>query len=74
MDIYGMCMLKKHFKYSGIATALCLLYTPIASAQSDNTEMDSLTVVGHSIDKTTHDFHSILDSSTPQAQNCINRR
>ncbi|MCO7050321.1 TonB-dependent receptor [Proteus terrae] len=68
MDIYGMCMLKKHFKYSGIATALCLLYSPIASAQSDNTEMDSLTVVGHSIDKTTHDFHSILDSSTPQAQ------
>lgn len=68
MDIYGMCMLKKHYKYSGIATTLCLLYTPITSAQSDNTEMDSLTVVGHSIDKKIHDFHSILDSSTPLAQ------
>ncbi|MEZ2685078.1 TonB-dependent receptor domain-containing protein [Proteus vulgaris] len=68
MDIYGMCMLKKHFKYSGIATALCLLYSPIASAHAENTQTDSLTVIGHKYHEIEHNFQSTIETSTPQAK------
>ncbi|MCK9782623.1 TonB-dependent receptor plug domain-containing protein, partial [Proteus columbae] len=67
MDIYGMCMLKKHFKYSGIATALCLLYSPIASAHLENTGTDSLTVIGYNDDRTS-DFRSVIDASSAKTQ------
>ncbi|WP_311747971.1 TonB-dependent receptor domain-containing protein [Proteus penneri] len=66
MDIYGMCMLKKHFKYSGIATALCLLYSPIASAQLENNGTETLTVIDTT--NTTPDFHSTIDTTTAKAQ------
>lgn len=67
MDIYGMCMLKKYFKYSGIATALCLLYSPIASAHSENTQTDSLTVIEYKDNQPT-DFHSVIDITSAKTQ------
>lgn len=68
MDIYSMCMLKKHFKYSGIATALCLLYTPIASAHLEKTKTDLLTVIGHKYNEIEHNFQSTIENSTPRAK------
>lgn len=68
MDIYGMCMLKKHFKYSGVATALCLLYPPIASAHLEKTKTDPLTVIGHKYNEIEHNFQSTIESSTPRAK------
>lgn len=67
MDIYGMRMLKKHFKYSGIATALCLLYSPIASAHPENSSTEALTVIGYN-DNLASDFHSVIDTSSAKAQ------
>ncbi|MBI6530348.1 TonB-dependent receptor [Proteus vulgaris] len=67
MDIYGMCMLKKHFKYSGIATALCLLYSPFASAHHDNSDKGTLTVVGYQDNKIT-DFHSVINVDSAKKQ------
>ncbi|MEQ4923591.1 TonB-dependent receptor domain-containing protein [Proteus hauseri] len=66
MDIYGMCMLKKQFKYTNIAAALCLLYTPIAFAQLENSGTETLTVIATT--NTTPDFHSTIDTTTASAQ------
>ncbi|OAT21487.1 TonB-dependent receptor domain-containing protein [Proteus myxofaciens] len=67
MDIYGMCMLKKQFKYSGIATAFCLLYPSIASAHTEHST-ETLTVIGHQAQIATPDFHTTIESTTPEAQ------
>ncbi|QAV24447.1 TonB-dependent receptor domain-containing protein [Proteus hauseri] len=70
MDIYSMCMLKKHFKFTGIATAFCLLYTPITFAhitQLKNSDKDTLTVISSTQDKN-HEFHSTIDTISAKAQ------
>ena len=46
MDINGMSMLKRNFKYSTLATAICLLYAPTTFAHIEKVETDSLTVIG----------------------------
>ncbi|HIE4214883.1 TPA: TonB-dependent receptor domain-containing protein [Proteus mirabilis] len=67
MDINGMSMLKRNFKYSTLATAICLLYTPIIHAQVEKPQTDTLTVIGQQDSEVT-DFQSLIDTRSAQAQ------
>lgn len=67
MDINGMSMLKRNFKYSTLATAICLLYTPIIHAQLEKPQTDTLTVIGQQDSEVT-DFQSVVDTRSAQAQ------
>lgn len=67
MDINGMSMLKRNFKYSTLATAICLLYTPIIYAQVEKPQTDTLTVIGQQDSEIT-DFQSVVDTGSAQAQ------
>lgn len=67
MDINGMSMLKRNFKYSTLATAICLLYTPIIHAQVEKPQTDTLTVIGQQDSEVT-DFQSVVDARSAQAQ------
>lgn len=62
-----MSMLKKNFKYSTLATAICLLYTPAIYAHVETSQADTLTVVGQQ-DNYMADFHSVVDTRSAQAQ------
>ncbi len=67
MDINGMSMLKRNFKYSTLATAICLLYAPATFAHIEKVETDTLTVIGQQ-DQQTADFQSVVDTRSTQAQ------
>ncbi|WP_369504409.1 TonB-dependent receptor domain-containing protein [Proteus mirabilis] len=68
MDINGMSMLKRNFKYSTLATAICLLYAPTTFAHIEKVETDTLTVIGQQDNQIT-DFQSVVDTRSAQAQN-----
>lgn len=67
MDINGMSMLKRNFKYSTLATAICLLYAPTTFAHIEKVETDTLTVIGQQDNQIT-DFQSVVDTRSAQAQ------